>query len=103
VGLIQRTIEASGLPTISISVNRAYTEKVKPPRAIFLSWPFGHPLGEPYYRDQQSAVLMKAFEALYKIESPGQIVDVGWQWQRETYAPPTWLAIPPICESPAFP
>jgi len=45
VGLIQRIIESSGIPTISISINRPYTEKIKPPRSIFLDWPFGHPLG----------------------------------------------------------
>jgi len=103
VGLIQRVIEASGIATISISVNRAYTEKVRPPRAIFLRWPFGHPLGEPHRRNQQSAVLSKAFEALYKIESPGKIIDVGWRWRRETYAPPAWLNTPPSCAPTARP
>jgi len=85
VGLIQRTIEASGIPTVSISVNRPYTEKVKPPRSILLRWPFGHPLGEPGHIDQQTAVLCKAFEALYTLDTPGQILDVHWRWRRETY------------------
>jgi D-proline reductase (dithiol) PrdB len=101
--LIQRVIEASGLPTISISINREYTEKVKPPRAIFLPWPFGHPLGEPYHRNQQRAVLMKAFEALYQIASPGEIVDVGWRWWRETYAPSAWQDTSNGCEVTALP
>jgi D-proline reductase (dithiol) PrdB len=47
VGLIQRTLEGRGIPTIGISINRTYTERIKPPRSIFLDWPFGHPLGEP--------------------------------------------------------
>jgi len=85
VGLIQRVIESSGIPTISISVNRPYTEKVKPPRSIFLRWPFGHPLGEPGRADQQAAVLNKAFEALCTTQTPGQIIDVGWPWRRKTY------------------
>ncbi|MEJ2038208.1 MAG: hypothetical protein P8X55_04665 [Desulfosarcinaceae bacterium] len=46
MGLIQRVIEQSGIATVSISIVRAYTEKVKPPRSVFLHWPFGHPLGE---------------------------------------------------------
>jgi hypothetical protein len=87
VGLIQREIESSGIPTISISVNRSYTEKVKPPRAIFLRWPFGHPMGEPGRRDQHFAVLREAFNALHAIESPGTIIDVGWRWRREAYPP----------------
>jgi D-proline reductase (dithiol) PrdB len=90
VGLIQRVIESSGIPTIGISINRSYTEKVKPPRSIFLDWPFGHPLGEPGRVEQQAAVLTKALEALYTIDTPGTIVDVGWRWGRETYPPLPW-------------
>jgi hypothetical protein len=90
VGLIQRIIESGGISTISISVNRPYTERVKPPRSIFLHWPFGHPLGEPGRIDQQTAVLTKAFEALYTIETPGEIIDVGWPWRRQTYPEQPW-------------
>jgi hypothetical protein len=85
VGLIQRVIESSGIATISISVNRPYTEKIKPSRAMFLPWPFGHPLGAPDNIDQQTAVLHKAFETLYAIQSPGEIVDVDWPWRGENY------------------
>lgn len=75
---------------MSISVNRPYTEKVKPPRSIYLHWPFGHPLGEPGRADQHAAVLNKAFEALYAIETPGQIIDVGWPWRRKVYPQQPW-------------
>ncbi len=85
MGLIQRVIEAAGIPTIGISIVRQYTEKVKPPRTIFLKWPFGHPLGEPFHLSQQHAVMEKAFDALYSIETPGTIMDVPWRWKRETY------------------
>jgi D-proline reductase (dithiol) PrdB len=61
VGLIQRAIEARGIATISISVNRPYTEKVKPPRSIFLRWPSGHPVGEPDSTEQQAEALIKTF------------------------------------------
>jgi len=89
--LIQRIIEATGIPTVSISIVREYTEKVKPPRAIFLRWPFGHPLGEPGNVDQQAAVLGKAFEALYQIDRPGSIIDVNWRWRRESYPTAPWV------------
>ena len=97
MGLIQRVIEATGIPTVSISINRPYTEKVKPPRSIFLKWPFGHPLGEPGKVDQQSAVLARAFAALYDIDTPGDIVDVKWRWRRETYPTAPWLDEPGEC------
>jgi hypothetical protein len=86
VGLIQRAIEEAGIPTIGISIVRAYTEKVKPPRSIYLRWPFGHPLGEPFNIAQQRAVLAEAFKALYSIKTPGEIIDVPFRWKRERYS-----------------
>ena len=97
MGLIQRIIEDSGIATVGISINRPYTEKVKPPRSIFLRWPFGHPLGEPGHIDQQAAVLGKAFDALFSITSPGDIMDIGWRWHRETYSHPRWFNHPDGC------
>jgi len=85
VGLIQRCIESAGIPTVGISIVRQYTEKVKPPRTIFLKWPFGHPLGEPGHIEQQRAVLRKALDALVGIKSPGTIIDVPWPWKRKSY------------------
>lgn len=85
MGLIQRAIELAGIPTIGISIVREYTERVKPPRTIFLKWPFGHPLGEPFNRVQQRAVLIEAFRALYSIDKPGEIIDLPFKWRRHLY------------------
>lgn len=85
MGLIQREIERIGIATIGVSIVREYTEKVKPPRTVFLSWPFGHPLGEPGKRDQQRAVLFESFRALYQIKQAGTIVDLPFRWRREKY------------------
>jgi len=85
VGLIQRAIESSGIPTIGISIVRRYTERVKPPRTVFLRWPFGHPLGEPFNLSQQRAVLAEAFKALYYIKQPGTIIDLPFKWRRQQY------------------
>ncbi|NNG01316.1 MAG: hypothetical protein HKM93_18135 [Desulfobacteraceae bacterium] len=91
MGLIQRAIEAAGIPTIGISIGRSYTEKVKPPRTVYLKWPFGHPLGEPFNINQQAAVLEKAVDALYAIKTPGGIIDLPFRWRRETYPEPFWM------------
>ena len=85
MGLIQREIESRGIPTIGISIVREYSEKVKPPRTIFLRWPFGHPLGEPFQKAQQRAVLAQAFRALSSIRQPGTIIDIPYRWRRERY------------------
>lgn len=93
MGLIQREIERAGIPTGGISIVREFTEKVKPPRSIFLRWPFGHPLGEPFHRVQQRAVLAEAFKALYSIDEPGEIIDVPFRWKRHKYEEPTAQAL----------
>jgi D-proline reductase (dithiol) PrdB len=85
VGLIQREIEKIGIATVGISIVREYTEKVKPPRTVFLRWPFGHPLGEPGNVPQQRAVVLEALRALYQIDQPGTIVDLPFRWRREKY------------------
>ncbi len=86
MGLIQRAIESAGIPTIGISIVREYTERVKPPRTVFLRWPFGHPLGEPFNPAQQRAVLAEAFIALYLIDKPGTIIDLPFKWKRHSYS-----------------
>ncbi len=85
MGLIQREIEKVGIATVGISIVREYTEKVKPPRTVFLRWPFGHPVGEPGNIPQQRAVVLEALRALYQIEQPGTIIDLPFRWRRETY------------------
>jgi hypothetical protein len=75
VGLIQRTIEAEGMSTISISLNRTITEKVKPPRALLVDFPLGHPMGNPFDHALQKKILVEALKQLKIIEKPGSIVD----------------------------
>ena len=87
MGLIQREIERVGIPTIGISIVRKFSEKVKPPRTIFLRWPFGHPLGEPFNVAQQLTVLYDAFQFPYTAQ-PGEIRDLPYRWRRERYSIP---------------
>jgi D-proline reductase (dithiol) PrdB len=77
VGLIQRAIEEEGIPTISVSLNRTITEKVKPPRALLVKFPLGHPLGEPFNEWIQRKILTEGLKYLKEIERPGMIVDLN--------------------------
>ena len=76
MGLIQRAIEAEGIATISISLNRAITEKVKPPRALLVAFPLGHPMGNPFDKELQRLILMEGLRYLIKITEPGTIADL---------------------------
>jgi len=86
VGLIQREIEKAGIATVGVTIVRQYTEKVQPPRSVYLKWPFGHPLGEPGKIKQQRAVVLEALKALYEIATPGEIIDLPFRWRRHDYA-----------------
>ncbi|MFZ3064148.1 MAG: hypothetical protein WA277_02545 [Nitrospirota bacterium] len=52
---------------------------------MFLKWPIGHPLGEPFNIKQQMTVLKSAFNALKEIKEPGTIIDLPYKWRREEY------------------
>jgi hypothetical protein len=88
VGLIARTIEAAGIPTVCVIGLREIAERVRPPRVVHLKWPFGHPLGEPFNRAQQLAVIHYALSKLYANDPPGTIYDPAWRWRRERYDTP---------------
>jgi hypothetical protein len=62
--VLARALEAQGVATTSISMVREHTEKVKPPRALFVPFPFGHALGRPNDPDLQHRVLKAALELL---------------------------------------
>ncbi len=70
VGLIQRFIEHAGMTTVSISLLREITEKVRPPRALFVPYPLGYPLGEPGNPDLQKRIMRAAFALLPRTDTP---------------------------------
>jgi D-proline reductase (dithiol) PrdB len=90
VAVVARAIEAAGIATVALSSAVAITAKAPPPRALYLRFPFGHALGEPGNRNQQLAVLFRAFTLLFEAETPGTIRDAGLQWKQERYFPPDW-------------
>ena len=85
MGLVQRAIEAEGIPSVGISILREVTEKVRPPRSVFLRYPFGHPLGEAFNIAQQRTILLDALRALETIAEPGTIVEPGYRWRRHRF------------------
>jgi len=66
VGLIQSVIEKSGIPTVSITLLREVTERVRPPRALAVDRPLGYPLGEPGNTSLQRRIILAALRLLDK-------------------------------------
>jgi hypothetical protein len=76
VGLIQRVVEAAGMATISVSLSREITRKVRPPRAVFTGLPLGHPLGFPGQTFRQLQILRLLFKSLADITVPGTLLEL---------------------------
>lgn len=70
VGLIQRAIEYSGIATVSISLLREITEKIRSPRALFVPFPLGYPLGEANNVALQTRIMRTALELLSRSDIP---------------------------------
>ncbi len=70
VGLIQRAVEYAGMTTVSLSLLREITEKIQPPRALFVPFPLGYPLGEPKNPALQLRVMREAFGLLPRTDVP---------------------------------
>lgn len=86
MGLVQRAIEAEGIPTVGISILKEVTQKVRPPRSVYLRYPLGRPLGEAFHAAQQRAILLDALKALEIVAEPGTILEPGYRWRRHRFA-----------------
>jgi D-proline reductase (dithiol) PrdB len=73
---------------VTLSIQREITEAVRPPRALYLRWPFGRPLGEAGHRNQQLHVLLAALELFASVREPGTIVAPEWPWRRTRFSDP---------------
>ena len=68
--MLARALETTGVATTSISMVREHTEQLKPPRALFVPFPFGHALGRPNDPDLQHRVLRAALDLLTEPTGP---------------------------------
>ncbi|MFC2035070.1 hypothetical protein ACFLUJ_02985 [Chloroflexota bacterium] len=62
--MLAHFLEREGLPTTQISLIRLHTEKINPPRTLWVPFEFGHPLGMPNAPVLQKRVLLSALKLL---------------------------------------
>jgi hypothetical protein len=68
VSLAAAEIEGAGIATATIVLLREVAEKVRPPRALWVPFPHGYPLGRP----NDPAIQRRVVEAaLAMLEQPG--------------------------------
>jgi hypothetical protein len=70
VCVLARVFEAAQLPTLTIAMVREHAAKVKPPRALFVPFPFGYALGKPNDPALQHRVIAAAFDLLSRDHGP---------------------------------
>lgn len=81
VGLVQAALEKAGMSTVSISMRPEISLAMKMPRAAYVRFPLGNPLGEPGRPDQQRRILEDLFLLLEEAEEP-QVVELPYRWRR---------------------
>jgi len=75
VGLIQSIVERAGIPTTSVTLLREITERVAPPRALFVDFPLGYPLGVPNDSPLQTEMIPATLGLLAEGVPPAIIQD----------------------------
>ena len=80
MGLVQRVVEASGIPTVSLSMIPAFTRAVGIPRLAGIAYPMSRPMGRPGDAQGQRAVLRSLLEVLEAADAPGTHVELPFTW-----------------------
>jgi D-proline reductase (dithiol) PrdB len=78
--LVQREVEAAGIPSVGVSVCRDITYQLQVPRAVALRFPMGSPFGSSMDAPMQSRVLRDALRLIETARTPGEIVNLPYDW-----------------------
>jgi hypothetical protein len=70
VGALGHFLERQGIPTTGISLVREHTEIVRPPRALWVTFELGRPLGIPDDAPFQRRVVKAALDLLARTDGP---------------------------------
>jgi len=76
VSLVAAELERRGIATVVINLLRVVAERVRPPRALFVPFQHGYPLGRPNDSQQQHTVIEATLSLLEdKALAPPALVD----------------------------
>lgn len=70
VSLAARAIELSGVPTMTLAVDRRVVERVRPPRASYYNGELGQVAGKPNWPEYQRRLLDEALRLIEPIDQP---------------------------------
>ena len=78
--IVQRAIEAAGIPTILIAALPPIARQGGTPRAVAPGVPMGANAGEPHNIAMQTAIVRAALQQLVAITMPGTIVPLPYTY-----------------------
>jgi glycine/betaine/sarcosine/D-proline reductase family selenoprotein B len=81
VGFISRFLERSGISTVAIVLIKEVAEQIKIPRALFINFPFGTPLGKAHIQSLQNSIVNDMVSALKTLDRPGKIINLPYKWE----------------------
>ena len=84
--MLARAIEEAGLPTVTVALIKEHAQRVKPPRTLWVPFPFGFALGNPDDPPFQQKVLSAALGLLSENDTP-----VLAEFPEDADAPPVLL------------
>ena len=70
MGALGHFLERQGIPTTGISLVREHTETIRPPRALWVTFELGRPLGIPDDAPFQRRVVKAALDLLERTDGP---------------------------------
>ena len=98
MSVLGHVLEEEGLATTCLALVRLHAEKVKPPRALWVPFELGRPLGPPNNPELQRRVLEDALALLESSDGPTVLVDFEYEGDGtepdETWQPPIGPADP---------
>ena len=71
IGLVARTIESAGIPTMTLAVLRDVVESVRPPRVALYNGELGSVAGKPNFPEHQRRILDESLRLIEPMDQPG--------------------------------
>jgi D-proline reductase (dithiol) PrdB len=79
--IVQRAIEAAGIPTIVIAALPPVVRQNGSPRAVAPLVPMGANAGQPHNKEMQTNILKDTLRQLVEIPSAGKIVALPYEYK----------------------
>lgn len=70
LGIVARAIEAEGIPTMMIAVDRSMTDKIRPPRSAYYDGELGAVAGKPNWKQHQLRILDESLRWIETFDQP---------------------------------